>query len=183
MALRGHCLWYCRRDRADFICSGTAMSSEPLRARGSAHLPPSLTLDRAPALSQLCEGEEDRQQGKIRPCGGGGGGGGPAGGRTQRGGRFRHYLVRTGVVGHHKEAETLGRIAALWRKVSGTGGRRGSTKGCPKAWFRVVVVILVGVLCGATSPEWRQELGARGFADLEGPCVMVRPAYGEVSSN
>lgn len=21
MALRGHCLWYCRRDRADFICS------------------------------------------------------------------------------------------------------------------------------------------------------------------
>lgn len=88
------------------------MSSEPLRARGSAHLPPSLTLDRAPALSQLCAGEEDRQQGKTRPFGGGGGGGGggPAGGRTPRGGRFRHYLVRTGVVGHHREAEMLGRM-------------------------------------------------------------------------
>lgn len=82
------------------------MSSEPLRARGSAHLPASLTLDRAPALSQLCAGEEDRQQGKMRPCGGGG----PGGGRTPRGGRFRHYLVRTGVVGHHREAETVGRM-------------------------------------------------------------------------
>ncbi|CAN0418504.1 unnamed protein product [Ectocarpus fasciculatus] len=121
MALRGHCLSYCRRDRADFICSGTALSNEPLRARGSAHLPAPLALDRAPALSQLCEGEADRRQGSavsVPPpygysgySGGGyGGGGGGVGGRSQRGGRFRHYLVRTGVVGNPREADSLARM-------------------------------------------------------------------------
>lgn len=86
---------------------GTALSSEPIRVRGSPHLPPSLTLDRAPALAQLCAGETDRQQGKTKPGVGAAGGGSRM---SQRGGRFRHYLVRTGVVGHHREADTVGRM-------------------------------------------------------------------------
>lgn len=85
---------------------GASLATEPLRARGSTALPDSLTLDRGPALKHLCAVEADRQL-----CKDGGGGGGASGRQSRRrGGRFRHYLVLTGVVDSHREAERLGRM-------------------------------------------------------------------------
>lgn len=72
----------------------------------------SLTLDRAPALANMCAIEESRQEGVPTGVGIGEGDGRDAS-HARRGpghGRFRHYLVKTGVVDGLVEAHGLGRM-------------------------------------------------------------------------
>lgn len=75
-------------------------------------LPVSLTLDRAPMLANLCAIELRRQEGDRTDAEIGarfGAFGGHAARRPGRS-RFRHYLVRAGVVDGILEAESLGRM-------------------------------------------------------------------------
>lgn len=78
---------------------GTSLVQAPLRARGAAALPYSITLDRAPVLAQICSTEELRGEAA-----------GGTGGRRGGWGRFRHYLVTTGAVNGLPESERLGRM-------------------------------------------------------------------------